>query len=525
MPLAARDGDRVVLPLALAMLKAYRPGEAMWLDLADHGVTSVRQGTRSIPVAEDGQLLLNYRGKGRTIEHISALALLNGSVSPEVLAGRLVVVGVSAVAVSDLRVTPFEGSFPGVEIHATVLDNVLTGDFLTQPDWMVLVELGAILFAAVLLGFFLDRARGGWGALVASALAAAYVFGSQQLFVAAGVPLGLVYPLLAIGLVYTAVTALHYVAEESAKRQIRSAFSSYLAPSVVDIVASDPSKLRLGGESKDLTILFSDIRGFTTISEALTPEGLTTLLNRYLTPMTHAVLDTGGTIDKYIGDAIMAFWNAPLDDPAHHRNACGAALCLYRLLEPLNETFAREAEEQGTRHIPIRIGVGVNSGPCVVGNMGSDVRFDYSVLGDAVNLASRLEGQTKTYGVAILISESTLERAGGFATLEVDLVRVKGKQQPVRIHVLLGEPELVGDARFTRLAELHLGALEAYRARRWDEAERLVAEARALDVSVFALDRQVGLSVLYDEYSRRIAAYRIEPPAPDWDGVFTATSK
>ena len=289
-------------------------------------------------------------------------------------------------------------------------------------------------------------------------------------------------------------------------------------------LSKDPGKLRLGGENRPLTILFSDIRGFTSISEQLEAEALTRLMNRFLTPMSHEILNRRGTIDKYIGDAIMAFWNAPLDDAEHAVHGCEAACALHRLLDPLNETLGAEAAAEGRPYQPLRAGVGLNTGTCVVGNVGSDVRFDYSVIGDTVNLASRLEGLTKQYGVAILISESVRAAAPEFATLEADLVRVKGRNEPVRIHAVLGEPAVAQSPEFLELAANHGRMLEAYRAMRWGEARQALESCRQAPCDTYTLESN-GLTGLYDVFEERIAQFEQEPPASPWDGVFTATSK
>jgi len=264
-------------------------------------------------------------------------------------------------------------------------------------------------------------------------------------------------------------------------------------------------------------LLFSDIRGFTTLSERFDAEGLTAFMNRYLTPMTDAILASGGTVDKYMGDAIMAFWNAPLDDPGHAKSACRAALAMLARLKELNAELAEEARNVGRQHFPIAIGIGLNSAVCCVGNMGSQQRFDYSVLGDGVNLASRLEGQTKTYGIATLIGEETRSLAPEFAALEIDLVRVKGKTAPSRVYTLLGPPERAQTDAFRALESLQAGFLVAYRAAQWDAAERALAQLRAAGAG--------EIDSLCSVYAERIAEFRKNPPPAGWDGVYVAETK
>ena len=267
-----------------------------------------------------------------------------------------------------------------------------------------------------------------------------------------------------------------------------------------------------------MTLLFCDIRGFTTISEQFDAEGLTRLINKFLTPMTEIIMAREGTIDKYMGDCIMAFWNAPLEDLDHARHACETALEMSARLGPLNDELRAEAEAAGRDHIPIKIGIGINSGEVCVGNMGSDQRFDYSVLGDAVNLAARLEGQSKTYGVGIVVGENSRTRAPDMAALELDLIQVQGKTTAVRIFALLGDGSFNHDGAFRDLTDAHDRMLSAYRKQDWRGARERMESCRGLD-------NGLGLAAFYDLYAQRISDYEQNPPPADWDGVFIATSK
>jgi adenylate cyclase len=277
----------------------------------------------------------------------------------------------------------------------------------------------------------------------------------------------------------------------------------------------------LGGEDRDMTIMFSDIRGFTTISEIYKddPQGLTSLINHFLTPMTNAIIDHNGTIDKYIGDAIMAFWNAPLHDPGHEINACAAALEMLRRVEALNQQREQQAIEAGQKFIPIKIGVGINSGRCVVGNMGSDLRFNYSVLGDAVNLASRLEGQTKSYGVPIIIGSKTARLAKeNFAVLELDCITVKGKTEPEHIYTILGREDVARSESFRRVHGMLSEMLVCYRQRDFSRAMDAVLSCRESGA-------HFGLGSLGELYAARCSAFLKNPPSADWDGVFALETK
>jgi len=329
-------------------------------------------------------------------------------------------------------------------------------------------------------------------------------------------------------LVYMSSSMLNFLRTEAEKRQVRGAFSQYLSPALVEQLADEPERLVLGGEMRDMTLLFCDIRGFTTISEQFKtdPTGLTKLINRFLTPMTDMILARRGTIDKYMGDCIMAFWNAPLDDKKHAAHGLESALAMFDALHGLNEKLREEAESEDRPHYPINIGIGLNSGECCVGNMGSDKRFDYSVLGDAVNLAARLEGQSKNYGVGVVIGQETRKEAPEFATIELDLIAVKGKTEPVLIYGLRGDAQEAATPAFQALEKKHEAMIAAYRSQQWDTASALIAECRDLARQTNGEKHGLGgLDVLYDLYAERIAAYRADPPGEDWDGVFVATSK
>ena len=316
--------------------------------------------------------------------------------------------------------------------------------------------------------------------------------------------------------VYLSASLLAHFDAETQRRRVRDAFGHYLAPALVEALSADPERLRLGGETRPLSLLFCDVRGFTTLSERTEPEALTRLVNRLLTPLTEAVLERDGTIDKYMGDCVMAFWNAPLDVEAHAARACEAALDMIDRMDALNERLAEEAAVEGRDFEPLRVGVGVNTGPACVGNLGSDHRFDYSAIGDTVNLTSRLEGQSKTYGVDIVIGEETRAAAPEFATLELDLIRVKGKLEPVRIHALVGTPERAASPHFAELRQAHAALRKRTLAMEWDAAAALADECARLAPE---------LEAMYAKASERIRELRRLELPPDWDGIFTATTK
>ncbi|KJS34764.1 MAG: adenylate cyclase [Rhodospirillaceae bacterium BRH_c57] len=461
-----------------------------------------------------------YYARHDTAKYVSAADVLNGTVPPEQIAGKLLLIGTSAVGLLDIRTSPLDAVLPGVEVHANILENILTGTQLSRAadadnaEFLLTAAAGLLMIILVpLIGARL--ALGLLVVLIGSGAAASWWYFDTQLML-----YDPVYPALGILILYMTLTYANYAREEAQRRQVRDAFSRYMSPALVERLAADPTQLKLGGEIRDMTLLFCDVRGFTTISEQFDAQGLTRLINRFLTPMTNVILDRKGTIDKYMGDCIMAFWNAPLDDDKHAANACRSALAMIDALKEVNVSLEIEAREEGRKHIPLAVGIGLNSGDVCVGNMGSDQRFDYSVLGDNVNLASRLEGQSKTYGVVIVIGENTLSEVPEFAALELDLIKVKGKTLPVRIFTLVGDETVATTAPFLALKEEHDAMLAAYRLQDWDEAERLLADCRH-----HMTNAGCDLHGIYDLYADRIAAYRAESPGREWDGVFTALSK
>ena len=391
--------------------------------------------------------------------------------------------------------------------------------FLRYPNIMNSAELALIIIAGIAMMILIPRV-GPIFTLAGLIVAGAGLVGiTWYLYTEQRILLDVTYPGAVTIAIYAILTFSNYAREAAEKRQVRGAFAHYLSPALVEQLAENPDQLKLGGETKEMTLLFCDVRGFTTISEQFksNPQGLTVLINRLLTPLTKEILDREGTIDKYMGDCIMAFWNAPLDDPEQAFHACESSLAMFESLVALNAERKIEAEEEGIEFLPLNIGIGINTGDCVVGNMGSEQRFDYSVLGDAVNLAARLEGQSKNYGVGVVIGEVTYNQVGDqFATIELDQIAVKGKTEAVTIFGLLGGPEMREEADFQNLVETHNKMLTAYRSQDFTTAESLCKACREIPGNP---------DVLYDLYDERIEDYKESPPGPDWDGVFVATSK
>ncbi len=520
VPMLMIAQDTLMPALTLDMLRVVTRAGAFRVNSDPAGVRSVAIPALDIPTDGHGQLWIHFAPYDAN-RYVSAKDVLEGRVPPERIARKLVLVGTSAVGLRDIKATPIDPAMSGVEVHAQVLESILSKSVLARSGYAVGAELmTAVLFGLTIiaLGPILGAAMMvGLGAVVSAAIVA----GSWLLFAQQRMMIDATFPLLATFLIYLTLIFTNYFREQWQRRRIRTAFGQYLSPELVARLAQSHEALTLGGEDRNMSIMFSDVRGFTTISELYKddPQGLTTLMNNFLTPLTNAIIENHGTIDKYIGDAVMAFWNAPLTDTDHEVHACHAALEMLRRVEVLNEQREKDAAASGQRFIPIKIGIGINTGRCVVGNMGSDLRFNYSVLGDAVNLASRLEGQTKTYGVGIIIGSGTAKAVGDrFATLELDMITVKGKTEPETVYTVLGAADVARSEAYLRLREVFGDMLTAYRNQDFDAAERMILRCREA-VQPFGLDR------LVDIYTLRIAGFRKEAPPADWNGVFALDSK
>lgn len=480
---------------------------------------SIKVAQYDIPVESDGKIWVYYRHIDQS-EYIPAFKLFDPAEREalrEKIAGKIVFVGTSAEGLRDIRSTPLDIFVPGVEVHVNVVEQVLQGRFLKRPAIMAGVEAAVIAFAGLMILIAAPFMNVIVLGVLTAGLMGCMFLGSWQAYQQAGLLLDPVYPSVALSILFLVSSLLSYIRSESERQQVRQAFGYYISPAFMEELTKNPDRLKLGGEVRDLTVMFTDIRSFTTISERLTPEELIHLMNDFLTPMSDLVMGNRGTIDKYMGDAMMAFWNAPLDDPDHARHACLTALKMNDALIPVNEGIKARAAAEGRTPVLLNAGIGINTGPCSVGNMGSRQRFAYSALGDAVNLASRLEGQTKAYGINILVGEETVKLVSGLALLELDLIRVKGKEKPVRIFTLIGTEETSADENFKRWQTAHNGFLAAYRAADFGCAAQEIKTAREAG--------QGRLDAYYDLFASRIAAFVKNPPAAGWDGVFVATEK
>ena len=520
VPIVMQAQGTVMPSLTLEMLRVASGSNTVLIRSDRAGVQNAAVPGFVIPTDRNGQLWIHFAPHDKA-RYVSAGDVLEGKVPADRVARRLVLIGTSAVGLLDSKTTPIDPVMPGVEVHAQVLESVLTQSVLSSPNYAIGVELIAalslgiaIIWLAPILSPALLLAFG--AAIIAITLGASWYFYQQ-----AGLLFDATYPLLSSALVYLTLIFSNYISEQAQRRRIRSAFGQYLSPALVEQLAQSPEKLVLGGEEREMSILFSDVRGFTTISELYKddPQGLTSLMNSFLTPLTNAIIDHKGTIDKYMGDAVMAFWNAPLHDERHEYNACEAALEMLHRVDTLNRQREQQANETGQRFIPIKVGVGINTGRCVVGNMGSDLRFNYSVLGDPVNLASRLEGQSKNYGLPIIIGSKTASGLRDkFAILELDCITVKGKTEPESVFTVLGRADVAGSENFGRLNHTVAEMLDRFRRQDFAGATDSIARCREIEDGF-------GIGHLLDLYSERIRIFLQSPPPPDWNGVFVLDTK
>ena len=520
VPLVLSVQGQILPSLTLEMLRVATGAGAILIRSSPAGIDSVAIPGFVMPTDRNGQIWIHFAPHDPSL-YVSAADVLAGRVPKARIENKLVLIGTSAVGLLDIKTTPLDPVMPGVEVHAQVLDSMLSGAVLSEPDYATSLELvaavaigAALIVFAPILGPMLLL---GLGAVLVAVLVGAswYFFTRQQLLI------DFTFPLLSSALIYVTLMFANYVGEQTQRRRIRSAFGQYLSPTLVEQLAHSPDKLVLGGEQRTMTIMFSDVRGFTSIAESFKrdPQGLTALMNRFLTPLTNAIIDRKGTIDKYMGDAIMAFWNAPLDDADQEVNACTAALDMLDRIEQLNKQRREEADKGGQPFMPLNVGIGINTGPCVVGNMGSDLRFDYSVLGDSVNLASRIEGQCKTYGVPTVIGATTAQAVKDrFALIELDFITVKGKTEPETVYSIVGRAEVERSEWFKRLHALNARVLSSYRRQDWVSTLAAIAEARIADTDG-------RFAALFDLYAERVRAFQVAPPPADWDGVYALQTK
>jgi len=510
MPLVIPAGDGLFAPLSVLAVWHYLDRPQLTVSVGVHGIDRIQMGDRVIPTDETGNLLINYLGPPQTIPHVSISDVLGRHVPAGTFRDRIVLVGASATGIYDARSTPFDPVYPGAEIHATVIDNILTGNLVVRPTWSTLYDVSAIVVLVTLVAGVLPRLGALPGFLFAGGLFAAYIFATREAFVRLGMWLDVVYPLLALATIYTLLTLHHYVSEQRERRKIQNAFGRYVSPDVIEHMLEDPSRLQLGGEERVLTVLFSDLQGFTANSERYTPGQMFEFLSEYYARMTERIFAREGMLKEYVGDELMAIFGAPVEHADHAVRACLAAL----EMRDYRKIMSEEWVAMGRPQIVAR--TGINSGPMLVGNLGSEYRFSYGVLGDAVNLGSRLEGLNKQYGTHILIGEKTAELVGdAFRLREVDIVRVVGKQKPTHIYELLATAVTPLPEEQEIALQNYAAALAACRERCWPEALRLLEKALTRWPSDGPCQVMLGRCRIYAE----------APPPPEWDGVFEATKK
>ncbi|MEE8400033.1 MAG: CHASE2 domain-containing protein [Desulfobacterales bacterium] len=507
LPSVFKFRDERYAPISIMSVSAFFDTPPA-IELANGTVEALRIGELLIPTDGEGRISINYRGEANTFPSISATDILNDRFSKDDVKGKIILVGVTAMGVYDMRFTPFEIS-PGLEIHANVVDSILAEDFVYQPAAVELLDILAIIVGSLFLGISLPRTGSTFGALSFCAVFFGYYLLCHRVFAGSGWILNVIYPLSAYLLVYLGITAYEYFSESKQKRFIKGAFSTYLAPTVVKQLMDSPEKLVLGGEEREITAFFSDVQGFTRISEKLTPNELVDLLNEFLTEMTDIVLKYQGTVDKFEGDAIIAMFGAPIDMDNHAEVAAKASVDMQKRLVELRKDW----KDRGKPELEMRIGL--DTGPAVVGNMGSSSRMDYTMMGNTVNTASRLEGVNKIYGIYTLIGETTYEQAGdAVVSREIDSVGVVGKQEPVKVYEILGYPDDIDD-RVRETVEHYHSGLNAYRAQDWDNAIDAFTAALALNP-----DDGPSKTMLI-----RCNAFKADPPEADWNGIYTMKTK
>ena len=569
VPLISDVADTIRPTLGLDMIRVAFQGNSIAARTGINGVEEIiiqtkTIGNAAIPTDENGRVWIYY-GESDSIKgensryYVSASDIIKGRVGKERLQGKLGILGTSATGLKDIRPTPIEDRMPGVEIHANLIDTVISAIMYYtsnknaeaifnkaisegKTEDQALIERNKVKISGapflkagtnmkfyeaiftISLGFLITIFALKFGPIVNISFLILTIgsgfYYSNHLFLNEKILFDPTFAGFSTFIIYFGNTFANYLRDANEKKQIRGAFSQYLSPALVEQLAKDPDKLVLGGETKKMTFLFCDVRGFTTISESFKsdPQGLTKLINRFLTPLTNEIINVNGTIDKYMGDCIMAFWNAPIDVEGHEKLACDATLRMHKAMAELNATRKEEAKAQNKNFLELKIGIGLNTGGCVVGNMGSDQRFDYSVLGDSVNLAARLEGQSKSYAVKTVIGPETYDSVKDtYATLQLDLIAVKGKKEAVTIYTLLGDNEFKESGEFKNLESKHIKILEFYFNQKWKNCLNEMKLAKMLCNNL--------MSEYYEILTERINEYEKNPPPKNWDGVYVATSK
>jgi adenylate cyclase len=510
VPLMIRCGQDLFPHLAVLSAWHFLDRPQLIVKVPRYGVAGIQMGAGFIPTDENGQMRINYLGPPKTFPHYSITDILNGRTPAGTFTDRIVLVGATAVGTHDLRATPLSPVFPGVEIHANIIDNILTGRFITKPHWAKIFDLIAIVFIGLLPGLYLSRVKAAPGFIITLGLFAVHILATRWLFVHLSLWLNMIYPLLSLTISYSFITVFRYTTVERERRRIKGTFRQYVAPLVIEEMLKNPDQLKLGGEEKVLTVLFSDLERFTSYSERYGPTEMIKILSEYFTRMSEEIFKQRGTLKEYVGDEIMAFFGAPIDHADHAKRACEAALNMR------DTRLQMSAEWAATGRPMLHARTGVNSGPMLVGNLGSRYRFAYGVLGDHVNLGSRLEGLNKMYKTSIIIGENTRALVkDDFILRNMDLVRVVGKEECVRVYELIAR---AGD----RLPAERLEALDAYAAGYDAYCRQHWAQAMAHFERALSLVPDDGPARTMLE---RCRFYQKDPPADDWECVFEPKTK
>ena len=517
VPMLAEHNGAYYEPLSLAIVRLILgapkilpgyPSDRIW-SRNYSGLEWLEVGPLKVPVDERVTALIPYRGAQKSFNYVSAVDVMTEKAALDQLQGKIILVGTTAPGLLDLRATPVDNVYPGVEIHANMIAGMLDRNIKQKPPFVVGAEFLSLLIAGLTMALLLPLLNPLKSLLVTITVLVLVLCFNLLVFHMGNLVLPLASGLLLISLLFALNMTYGYFVETRGKRQITGLFGQYVPPELVDEMSRNPESFSMEGESREMTVLFTDVRGFTTISEGLDPKQLSQLMNEFLTPLTEVIYKHRGTVDKFMGDCIMAFWGAPLPDPAHARNGVIAGLEMHEILKKLKPEFQARGWPE------IRIGVGLNTGRMSVGNMGSKLRTAYTVMGDAVNLASRLESITKEYGADIIVGEGTKDAVPDVVFREIDRVRVKGKDEAVAIFEPFGMQGEVSKARLEEI-KLYTQFLRLYRAQDWDQAE----------LQLFNLQKQVPANILYSyTFVERISYMRANPPGKDWDGAFTFKTK
>ncbi len=517
LPTFERIGDQLIPSLALEVTRVAIGASTYQIKSSNAsseeafgsqtGINHVKLGPLTIPTTPRGNAWI-YFAPSQSIKTVSAVDVLSGIVAPEFFEGKVALVGTSASGLLDLRSTPTEKNIPGVTVIAQFIQQIFANEFLQRPDWLFGAEFIAGLVLALLITLTIQALGpvGGLTVFIAGSggiIGSSYYFFKSKLFLVDPIS-----PLIISLMVYVTVTFFNFLFTELERSRVRGAFAQYLSPEMVNRLAESSEALVLGGERKEMTFLFSDIRGFTKISEQYKddPEALTQLINQLLTVLSNSILDHDGTIDKYMGDCIMAFWNAPSDQINHRELAIKAAHAMNKALSEFNKELDEGLDFE------LEIGIGINSGECIVGNMGSEKRFDYTVLGDSVNLASRLESQSSNYGLNMIIGENTFFQNSSFQIVEIDKIAVKGKTDAETIFTCLEANKKLTDNCLAK----HMDFLNKYRSQDWNQAKSLINELTSTSNE---------LALYYEHMKLRIEEFLINPPPADWEGIYVAQNK